>query len=188
MNEKSERAGLSERIASANAARAFEAPSREQIEATRLASFGICDAYREHADELHGIVGHISDALPSWMTYMTQKDPVVASLPENRVLDAYASVENPACVFVWELKSHKDGRLATLPEDEYNEVLNATAWLKDLWEDEPVATELELAKALIAHVVLLDDDLRETVLERADVMARDLSAKIAPYLSMSSRE
>lgn len=185
MSKTNERAGLSERIASAAARRALDAPSHEQIEAARLASFDACDVYREHAQELHGIVGHISAALPSWMTYMAQKDPVAASLPENRVLDAYASIENPACVFVWELKSHKEGALASLPDDEYGEVLNATAWLKDLWQDEPTINELELAKALIAHIVLLDDDLRKAVLERADIMARGLSATVAPYLSMA---
>ena len=187
-NDARKRMGLSERVASANAARALAAPSREQVEAARLASFDICDAYREHAEELHGIVGHISEALPSWTTYMAQKDPAAASLPENRVIDAYASIENPACVFVWELKSHKEGALANLSEDEYSEVLNATARLKDLWEDEPVATELELAKALIAHIVLLDDDLRKAVLERADAVARELSAAVAPYLKMAPPE
>ena len=187
-NDRGERAALSERIASAHAARALDAPSAEQIETARLASFDVNDAYREHAEELRAIVGHISDALPSWTTYMAQKDPMAASLPENRVIDAYASIENPACVFVWELKGHEDGKLASLPEDEYNEVLSATCWLKDLWEDEPVATEQELAKALIAQIVLLDDDLRKVVLERADIMARGMSATVAPYLSMAPRE
>lgn len=67
-------------------------------------------------------------------------------------------------------------------------MLNVTDWLKDLWEDEPVATEQELAKALIAQIVLLDDDLRKVVLERADIMARGMSATVAPYLSMAPRE
>lgn len=187
MSETTSRVSLSDRIASASAARATAAPSKEEVEAARLASFDISDAFHDHAEELHAIVGHISAALPSWSAYMMQKDPIAASLPENCVIDAHASIENPACVFVWEVKSHKGGALANLPDDKYNEVLNATAWLKDLWDDEPVATEQQLAKALIARIVLLDDDLRETVLERADIMARGLSATVAPYLKMDEQ-
>lgn len=188
MSETTSRVSLSDRIASASAARANAAPSKEEVEAARLASFEINEAFRDHAEELPAIVGHISAALPSWSAYMMQKDPIAASLPENCVIDAHASIENPACVFVWEVKSHRDGALANLPDDKYNEVLNATTWLKDLWDDEPVATEQQLAKALIARIVLLDDDLRETVLERADIMARGLSASVAPYLKMGEQE
>ena len=129
MSETTSRVSLSDRIASASAARTTAAPSKEEIEAARLASFEINEAFRDHAEELHAIVGHISAALPSWSAYMMQKDPIAASLPENCVIDARASIENPACVFVWEVKSHRDGALANLPDDKYNEVLNATAWL-----------------------------------------------------------
>lgn len=129
MSETTSRVSLSDRIARANAARTTAAPSKEEIEAARLASFEINEAFRGHAEELHAIVGHISAALPSWSAYMMQKDPIAASLPENCVIDARASIENPACVFVWEVKSHRDGALANLPDDKYNEVLNATAWL-----------------------------------------------------------
>ena len=68
----------------------------------------------------------------------------------------------------------------------YGSVLDATDTLKDLWEDKPAINELELAKALIAQIVLLDDDLREQVLCRANVMAGECAAAVAPYLRVQS--
>ena len=50
MSEKNGRVSLSDRIASASAARATAAPSREEIEAARLASFDISDAFHDHTE------------------------------------------------------------------------------------------------------------------------------------------
>lgn len=69
---------------------------------------------------------------------------------------------------------------------ERRSVLDATDTLKDLWEDKPAINELELAKALIAQIVLLDDDLREQVLCRASIVARECAAAVAPYLRVQS--
>lgn len=41
-------------------------------------------------------------------------------------------------------------------------------------------------KALITQIVLLDDDLREQVLGRANVMAGECAAAVAPYLRVQS--
>lgn len=91
-------------------------------------------------------------------------------------------MENPAVAFVWEVKHNPEGALATAPDRAYGEALDATDTLKDLWENKPAIDELELAKALITQIVLFDEDLREEVLGRADVMAKECSAAIAPYL------
>lgn len=91
-------------------------------------------------------------------------------------------MENPAVAFVWEVKHNPEGALATAPDRAYGAALDATDTLKDLWENKPAIDGLELAKALITQIVLFDEDLREEVLGRADTMAKECSAAIAPYL------
>ena len=95
-------------------------------------------------------------------------------------------MENPAVAFVWELRHHPEGALATLPDCNYSKVLDATDVLKELWEDKPAVNELELAKALITQIVLLDEGLCEQVLTRANIMARECAAAVAPYLRPQS--
>ena len=184
-----ERLSLSERIARANVIRdqaAMAQPERELIDAERRSAFGPCYIYRAHADELLQIVGQISDALPSRASFLARTDPMEAARPENHSVAAYAEVENPAVAFVWELRHNPEGALATLPDRSYSKVLDATDTLKDLRENKPAIDELELAKALITQIVLLDEDLREEVLARADIMARECAATLAPYLRIQS--
>lgn len=185
MDNTSERMSLSERIAQANAIRdqaAMAQPERELIDAERRSAFDSCYIYRAHADELLRIVGQIAEALPSSAAFLARTDPHEAARPENQSVAAYTKVENPAVAFVWEVKHNPEGSLATAPDRAYGAALDATDTLKDLWENKPAIDELELAKALITQIVLLDEDLREEVLGRAGVMAKECSAAIAPYL------
>ena len=189
MKETNARASLAERIASANAAReraACSVPDRELLEAQRRAPFEVCDLYRVHAEELLQITGPIFDALPSRAAYLARTDPQAAACPENQSVKAHAEVENPACVFVWEVRHNQDGALATSPDSEYSVALDATDQLKDLWENKPALNELQLVKALITQIVLFDDDLRDEVFRRADVLARECAAAVAPYLRPQS--
>lgn len=184
-----ERLSLSERIARANVIRdqaATARPERELIDAERRRAFDSCYIYRAHADELLQIVGQISDVLPSNAAFLARTDPREAARPENQTVTAHAKVENPAVAFVWEVKHNPEGALATASDRAYNEALDATDTLKDLWENKPAIDELELAKALITQIVLLDEDLREEVLARADIMARKCAATLAPYLRIQS--
>lgn len=184
-----ERLSLSERIARANVIRdqaAMAQPERELIDAERRSAFDSCYIYRAHADELLQIVGQISDVLPSNAAFLARTDPREAVRPENQTVTAHAKVENPAVAFVWEVKHNPEGTLATASDRAYNEALDATDTLKDLWENKPAIDELELAKALITQIVLLDEDLREEVLARADIMARECAATLAPYLRIQS--
>lgn len=188
-NKTSDRASLSERIARASVVRdqaASARPDRELIDAERRSAFDACHIYRVHADELMAIAGQISGALPSRASFLARTDPQEAARPENQSVVAYAEVENPAVAFVWELRHNPEGALATLPDRTYGSVLDATDTLKDLWEDKPAINELELVKALITQIVLLDDDLREQVLCRANVMAGECAAAVAPYLRVQS--
>ena len=188
-NKTSGRASLSERIARASAVRdqaAGKKPDRELIDAERRGAFDACHVYRAHIDELMAITGQISGALPSRASFLARTDPQEAERPENQSVVAYAEVENPAVAFVWELRHNPEGALATLPDRAYGSVLDATDTLKDLWEDKPAINELELAKALIAQIVLLDDDLREHVLCRASIVAGEYAAAVAPYLRVQS--
>lgn len=73
-----------------------------------------------------------------------------------------------------------------LLDAERRSAFDATDTLKDLWEDKPAINELELVKALITQIVLLDDDLREQVLCRANIVARECAAAVAPYLRVQS--
>lgn len=184
-----ERLSLSERIARANAIRdqaAMVQPERELIDAERRSAFDSCYIYRAHADELLQIVGQISDVLPSNAAFLARTDPHEAARAENQTVTAHAKVENPAVAFAWEVKHNPEGALATAPDRAYGEALDATDTLKDLWENKPAIDELELAKALITQIVLLDEDLREEVLGRADIMARECAAALAPYLRIQS--
>ena len=131
-------------------------------------------------------MGQISDVLPSNAAFLARTDPHAAARPENQSVAAHVKVENPAVAFVWEVKRNPEGALATAPDRAYNEALDATDTLKELWEDKPAVNELELAKALITQIVLLDEDLREEVLARADIMARGCAATLAPYLGIQS--
>lgn len=185
MDATNTRASLDERIARANAARKngeWESPNKQLVEAERRAAFDVCDVYRDHADELLSVTGRLSAVLPSRAAYFARTEPRAAAHLDNRSAKAYAQVENPACVFVWELRHNKEGALATLPDEAYAEVLDATDRLKDLWEDEPWQSDLQLAKTLIVQIVLRDDDLRAEVLRRADAMAKECACAIAPYL------
>lgn len=189
MSKTSERLSLSERIARASAIRdqaATVQPERELIDAERRSAFDSCYIYRAHADELLQIVGQISDALPSNAAFLARTDPHEAARPENQTVAAHAKVENPAVAFVWEVKHNPEGALATAPDRAYGEALDATDTLKDLWENKPAIDELELAKALITQIVLLDDNLCEQVLTRANIMARECSTAVAPYLRPQS--
>ncbi len=185
MNDIDARASLSKRIACANAAReraACKAKDSELVQAERRVPFDVCDAYRVHAEEILEITNPIANALPSRAAYLARTDPQAAARLENSLTKAHTQVENPACVFVWQVRRNKEGALATLPDVPYNKVLDATNQLKDLWENEPWLNELQLAKALITQIVLQDDDLRETVFARAHMMVEDCSATVAPYL------
>lgn len=184
-----ERLSLSERIARANAIRdqaAMAQPKRELIDAERRSAFDSCYIYRAHTDELLQIVGQISGVLPSNAAFLARTDPHEAARAENQTVTAHAKVENPAVAFAWEVKHNPEGALATAPDRAYGEALDATDTLKDLWENKPAIDELELAKALITQIVLLDEDLREEVLGRADIMARECAAALAPYLRIQS--
>lgn len=184
-SETSTRKSLSERIAHANATRvdnAWSTPDEQLIEAERRTPFQICDVYCAHAEELLAITGQISAALPSRAAYFARTDPQAAAHPDNRSVKAHTQVENPACAFVWEIRHNKEGALAKSSDAQYAKALDATDALKDLWEDEPWLNELQIAKALIAQIVLLDDDLREKVLERANLMAKECADALAPYL------
>lgn len=184
-NESAGRKSLSERIAHANAARvdgAWDTPDEQLIEAERRTPFQVCDIYCAHAEELLAITGQISTALPSRAAYLARTNPQAAAHPDNRSVKAYTQVGNPACAFVWEIRNNKEGALAKSSDAQYAKALDATDTLKDLWEDEPWLDELQIAKALIAQIVLLDDDLRAKVLKRANIMARECAGTLAPYL------
>lgn len=183
--ETADRKSLSERIAHANAARvasAWDAPDEQLAEAERRTPFQVCDVYCAHAEELLAITGQISAALPSRAAYLARTNPQAAAHPDNRSVKAYAQVGNPACAFVWEIRHNKEGALAKSSDAQYAKALDATDALKDLWEDEPWLDELQIAKALITQIVLLDDDLRAKVLKRANLMAKECAAVLAPYL------
>lgn len=185
MNDTNARASLSEHIACANAAReraACKAKDSELVQAERRVPFDVCDAYRAYAEEILEITNPIANALPSRAAYLARTDPQAAARLENSSTNAHTQVENPACVFVWEVRHNKVGALATLPDTPYNKVLDATDRLKDLWENEPWLNELQLAKALITQIVLEDEDLRETVFNRARAMIKECSETVAPYL------
>lgn len=184
-NETSTRKSLSERIAQANAARvdgAWSTPDEQLVEAERRTPFQICDVYCAHAEELLAITGQISAALPSRAAYLARTNPQAAAHPDNRSVKAYTQVGNPACAFIWEIRNNKEGALAKSSDAQYAKALDATDALKDLWEDEPWLDELQIAKALIAQIVLLDDDLRATVLKRANLIAKECAGTLAPYL------
>lgn len=184
-NETSTRKSLSERIAHANATRvdnAWSTPDEQLIEAERRTPFQICDVYCAHAEELLAITGQISAALPSRAAYLARTNPQAAAHPDNCSVKAHTQVENPACAFVWEIRNNKEGALAKSSDAQYAKALDATDALKNLWEDEPWLNELQIAKALIAQIVLLDDDLRTKVLERANIMAKECADTLAPYL------
>ena len=183
--EAAGRKSLSERIAHANAVRvagAWDAPNEQLLEAERRTPFQVCDVYCAHAEELLAITGQISAALPSRATYLARTNPRAAAHPDNRSVKAYAQVGNPACAFAWEIRHNKEGALAKSSDAQYAKALDATDALKDLWEDEPWLDELQIAKALITQIVLLDDDLRAKVLKRANIMAKECAAVLAPYL------
>lgn len=183
--EATARKSLSERIAHANAARvasAWDAPDEQLLEAERRTPFQVCDVYCVHAEELLAITGQISAALPSRAAYLARTNPRAAAHPDNRSVKAYAQVGNPACTFVWEICNNKEGALAKSSDAQYAKALDATDALKDLWEDEPWLDELQIAKALITQIVLLDDDLRAKVLKRANIMAKECASTLAPYL------
>lgn len=184
-NETSTRKSLSERIAHANATRvdnAWSTPDEQLIEAERRTPFQICDVYCAHAEELLAITGQISAALPSRAAYLARTNPQAAAHPDNCSVKAHAQVENPACAFVWEIRNNKEGALAKSSDAQYAKALDATDALKNLWEDEPWLNELQIAKALITQIVLLDDDLRTKVLKRANLMAKECANTLAPYL------
>ena len=179
------RKSLSERIAHANAARvasAWDAPDEQLLEAERRSPFQVCDVYCAHAEELLAITGQISAALPSRVAYLARTNPRAAAHPDNRSVKAHTQIGNPACTFVWEIRNNKEGALAKSSDAQYAKALDATDALKDLWEDEPWLDELQIAKALIAQIVLLDDDLRAKVLKRANLMAKECANTLAPYL------
>ena len=183
--ETNARKSLSERIAHANAVRvasAWDAPDEQLVEAERRTPFQVCDVYCAHAEELLAITGQISAALPSRAAYLARTNPQAAAHPDNRSVKAYAQVGNPACTFVWEIRNNKEGALAKSSDAQYAKALDATDALKDLWEDEPWLDELQIAKALITQIVLLDDDLRAKVLKPANIMAKECAATLAPYL------
>ena len=183
--ETNARKSLSERIAHANAVRvasAWDAPDEQLVEAERRTPFQVCDVYCAHAEELLAITGQISAALPSRAAYLARTNPQAAAHPDNRSVKAYAQVGNPACTFVWEIRNNKEGALAKSSDAQYAKALDATDALKDLWEDEPWLDELQIAKALITQIVLLDDDLRTKVLKRANLMAKECADTLAPYL------
>ena len=185
MDDVNARLSLNERIACANAARkraAFEAKDSKLVEAQRRVPFDVCDVYRVYAEDILEITGVIAGAVPSRAAYFANTDPQASARPENRSTQAYAQIENPACVFVWELRHNKKGALAALPDDAYGKVLDATDRLKNLWENEPWQNELQLAKALIAQIVLEDDDLRKEVFARANVLVKECCDAVAPYL------
>ena len=179
------RKSLSEQIARANAARvdgAWSTPDEQLVEAERRTPFQICDVYCAHAEELLAITGQISAALPSRAAYLARTNPRAAEHPDNRSVKTHTQVGNPACTFVWEIRNNKEGALAKSSDAQYAKALDATDALKDLWEDEPWLDELQIAKALIAQIVLLDDDLRAKVLKRANLMAKECADTLAPYL------
>ena len=185
LGEANTRKSLSERIAHANAARvdnAWSAPNEQLVEAERRTPFQVCDIYCAHAEELLAITGQISAVLPSRAAYLARTDPRAAAHPDNRSVKAHTQVENPACAFVWEIRHNKEGALAMSSDAQYSKALDATDALKDLWEDEPWLNELQIAKALITQIVLLDDDLRAKVLKRANLMAKECADTLAPYL------
>ena len=183
--ETNARKSLSERIAHANAVRvasAWDAPDEQLVEAERRTPFQVCDVYCAHAEELLAITGQISAALPSRAAYLARTNPQAAAHPDTRSVKAYAQVGHPACTFVWEIRNNKEGALAKSSDAQYAKALDATDALKDLWEDEPWLDELQIAKALITQIVLLDDDLRAKVLKHANIMAKECAATLAPYL------
>ena len=183
--ETNARKSLSERIAHANAVRvasAWDAPDEQLVEAERRTPFQVCDIYCAHAEELLAITGQISAALPSRAAYLARTNPRAATHPDNRSVKAHTQVGNPACAFVWEIRNNKEGALAKSSDAQYAKALDATDALKDLWEDEPWLDELQIAKALITQIVLLDDDLRTKVLKRANLMAKECADTLAPYL------
>ena len=184
-NETSARKSLSERIAHANAMRvnsAWNTPDEQLVEAERRTPFQVCDIYCAHTEELLAITGQISAALPSRAAYLARTNPRAAAHPDNRSVKAHTQIGNPACTFVWEIRNNKEGALAKSSDAQYAKALDATDALKDLWEDEPWLDELQIAKALIAQIVLLDDDLRAKVLKRANLMAKECANTLAPYL------
>ncbi|MDO5791633.1 MAG: hypothetical protein Q4Q41_03615, partial [Coriobacteriia bacterium] len=182
-SETTGRKSLSERIAHVNAARvdsAWNTPDEQLVEAERRTPFQVCDIYCAHAEELLAITGQISAALPSRAAYLARTNPRAATHPDNRSVKAHTQVGNPACAFVWEIRNNEEGALAKSSDAQYAKALDATDALKDLWEDEPWLDELQIAKALIAQIVLLDDDLRAKVLKRANIMTKECADTLAP--------
>lgn len=155
-------------------------PSEER-ERIRREAFGASPLLRGHADELLAITGELARVLPSHAEYQARTNGdwgTGATGPSSR-----SRIENPACTFVWEIKHNPQGMLNQCPVREYNWALENTSRVCDLWEDEPTASEAELAKALIVQTVLGDDELRAVVLERASTLVRTAAGTLGPYFA-----
>lgn len=54
----------------------------------------------------------------------------------------------------------------------WNGLLESVDFIKDFWEVNESANTLELAKAIILHTVLYDDELKDEVFHKASEMVR----------------
>lgn len=185
-----QRASLAERIERAHEAReqaASRAASSEERERMRREPFKASPLVRRHEDELLAITGELARVLPTRAEYCARTGKNVGWVggPTGDLasLKPHALIENPACAFVWEVKHNPRGMLGASANREYNWALATTSNLSDLWEDNPAASELDLAKALIVQVVLGDDELRAEVLERAGKLARTAAGTLGPYFA-----
>ncbi|WP_301830649.1 hypothetical protein [uncultured Parolsenella sp.] len=140
---------------------------------------------RGHEDELLAVTGELARVLPTRTEYRlhTGEEWDDAAALGSEALARRAVIENPAQTFVWEVRHNPSGMLAASSNREYKWALESTNAICDLWESNAVASEAELAKALIVQTVLRDDDLRAEVLKRAGALARTAAGTLGPYFS-----
>ena len=84
-------------------------------------------------------------------------------------------MKNPAIVTVHEARlseKEDDHSWRNMTDESWNGLINSVDFIKDFWEENESADTLSLAKAIILHTVLYNEELCETVFREASEMVR----------------
>lgn len=146
---------------------------QERFYTERLKEFEVSGVYLAHADLLIELVEPLRALLPTQEQYHAYSGQ--GPTGNNNTMEGMRRLKNPAIVTVHEAhlaETDEHHSWSGMTDECWDGLLNSVDFMKDFWEVNESASTLDLAKSIILHTVLYDEELCEAVFREAFEMMR----------------
>lgn len=141
----------------------------------RLEEFKGSEIYLDNASFLIELVEPLRQLLPTKEEFDSYAYGKPFPQNNDKTLEGMRRIKNPAIVMVDEARRCERDDFhswSNMSDECWEGLLESVDSIKDFWEINESANTLELAKAIIVHTVLYDDELKDEVFHKASEMVR----------------